>query len=486
MTTGACLNAQTTSSAPSLSPPAVQRSEPGDAASAAPEAAPATTPDAPQDDYEALFNERVKSVVAVEMFVQNEIDRDPLGTVGVVFDEEGRIILVDSSIPSWLPPERFKDIRVRPLGQDVEGYPARYLGQDFLTGYHFIQLEEGLKDFIPVTRWGKADLKTGQFLWGVGVMNKPWHFMPYFLSSRLSAIEKLPWELGFTVRSVTAPGSALFDSQGRFAGWGGRPSTEEKLLILDAGQQRPVGLQDLRETNAFLTVDRFYEFIQRVPSTPLGDPRPWLGATGMQPLSREVAQFLGLEGQGAVVVSDIIEASPAAKADLRSKDIITEIDGEPLPKLRPDVIIPRYVETEIGQHAIGDTLTLTVIRGDEEKQIEIELSEQPKVLKEAEREYYPGIGLGIREFLLMDGIARRELRTDVGGVVADFIKPNSKVSAGGLQTGDWIKEIDGTEINTFAQAAQILSTIESDKGKSEIVMLVERDNETKVLRIKLK
>jgi serine protease Do len=438
------------------------------------------------DDFEALFNARAKSVVAVEMFVQNEIDREPVGAIGVVFDAEGRIILMDSAIPSWLPPERFKDIRVRPLGQDVEGFKGHYLGQDYLTAFHFIQLDEGQENFTPVTQWGKADLKTGQFLWGLGVMSKPWHFMPYFLSSRLSAIEQLPWEIGFTVREVTTPGSAVFDAQGRFAGWGGRPSTEEKLLILDATQQRPVGIQDLRETNAFLTVDRFYDFIQRVPSQPVGDPRPWLGATGLQPLSREVAQFLGLEGQGAVVVSDIIEDSPAAKAGLQGKDVIVALDGVPLPKLRPDVIIPRYLDTQLASHQIGDKVTLTVIRGDEEKQVEVELGAQPKVLKEAEREYYPELGLGIREFLLMDGIARRELRADVGGVVADFIKPNSKASSGGVQTGDWIKEIDNTEITSFAQAQQVLSAIESDKDRSEAVFLVERNNETKVLRIKLK
>ncbi|QYY34711.1 PDZ domain-containing protein [Ruficoccus sp. ZRK36] len=444
-----------------------------------------TAPEVLPENFESQFDERIKSVVAVELFVQNEIDRDPVGAIGVVFDAEGRIILMDNTIPSWLPPERFKDIRVRPLGQDVEGFKGRYLGQDYLSGNHFIQLEEGRDQFTPITEWGKADPKTGQFLWGIGVMSKPWHFMPYFLCSRLSAVEKLPWEMGFGVRAMTTPGAPVFDAQGRFAGWGARPSTEEKLLILDGSTQRPVGLQDLRESNAYLSVERFYEFIQRVPSSPMGDPRPWLGATGMQPLSREVAQFLGLEGQGAVVLSDIIEASPADKAGLESKDVIVKIDGEPLPKLRPDVIMPRYVDTELMRRQIGDKVTLTVIRGDEEKDIEVEMGKQPKVLKEAEREYYADLGLGIREFLLLDGVARRELRTGVGGVVADFIKPNSKASSAGVQPGDWIKEIDGTEINSFAQAKQVLSNIESDNGRSEAVFLVERNNETKVLRLKL-
>ena len=61
-----------------------------------------------------------------------------------------------------------------------------------------------------------------------------------------------------------------------------------------------------------------------------------------------------------------------------------------------------------------------------------------------------------------------------------------KASSGGVQVGDWIQEIDNTEITSFAQARQVLSAIESDKDRNEAVFLVERNNETKVLRIKLK
>ena len=166
------------------------------------------------DDFETLFEERAKSVVAVEMFVQNEIDREPVGAAGVVFDGEGRIILLDGAIPSWLPPERFKDIRVRPLGEDVEGFKARYLGQDFLTGYHFIQLEEGLDSFVPITTWGRAELKRGQFLWGIAVMSKAWHFMPYYLSSRLSAVEKLPGSLALLCVRSARPGRSSLTHRG--------------------------------------------------------------------------------------------------------------------------------------------------------------------------------------------------------------------------------------------------------------------------------
>ncbi len=441
---------------------------------------------AAEPDYEAMFDERLKSVVVVELFVQRQIDREPVSATGAVIDEEGRIILIDSALPSWFPPEWFKDIRVRPPGEDVEGVPATYLGQDFLTGFHFVQMDEGAENYTPVTHWGQAELKRGQFLWGIAVMDKQWHFAPYYLSGRLAAIEKIPWDIGFTTTPATSPGSLVFDEQGRVAGWGGRITIEEKILVAEDGRQLPIGLKDTRDTAAFLAVDTFMEQIQRIPTEPIGDPRPYLGTSGLQPVTREVAQFLGLENQGAVVVSDIIEASPADKAGLKSKDIIVKLDGEPLPKRRPDFIVTRHFDNEISRHAIGDTITLTVIRGDEEQDISITLDKQPKVLKEALRAYYDELGLGIREFILLDGVARRELRVDVGGVVVDFIKPNSKANTAKLEPGDWIKEIDGTKINSFAQAEQIFDGVASDTGKAELVLLVERNNETKVLRVKLK
>ncbi|MEM8550557.1 MAG: PDZ domain-containing protein, partial [Verrucomicrobiota bacterium] len=206
----------------------------------------------------------------------------------------------------------------------------------------------------------------------------------------------------------------------------------------------------------------------------------------MQPISHEVAQFHGLEGQGEVVISDVIYKITAEKSGLMGKDIVVKLDGEPLPKLRPDLIIPRYLETQILRKQPTDTIKLSVIRGNEELELEVPMTEQPKSVKEADRKYYDELGLAIREFLLSDGIIRRELRTDAGGVVADFIKPNSRFSAAELRPGDWVKEIDGTKINSFAQAEQILDGVSSDQGKDELVLLVERNNETKVLRVKLK
>ena len=59
-----------------------------------------------------------------------------------------------------------------------------------------------------------------------------------------------------------------------------------------------------------------------------------------------------------------------------------------------------------------------------------------------------------REFVYGDAIARRLKIADTAGVVAHFVKGNSPVAIAGLRTDDWIKEIDGVEVKTFAAATE--------------------------------
>ena len=71
-------------------------------------------------------------------------------------------------------------------------------------------------------------------------------------------------------------------------------------------------------------------------------------------------------------------------------------------------------------------------------------------------------------------------------MVAHFVKASSPAAAAGLRPEDWIKEIDGADVKTFAAAKAKLAEIEGDLARSEFVMLVARGNETAVLRVKLK
>ena len=162
------------------------------------------------------------------------------------------------------------------------------------------------------------------------------------------------------------------------------------------------------------------------------------------------------------------------------------LDGRPLPRLKPDPVVATYVEREIDRHRPGDELPFTVLRDNQRLELKVTLGDEPKIIREAERKYFERLGFTVREFLYGDGMARRVKLADQAGVIVDFVKSNSPAAMGGLEFDDWIREIDGKEIKTYAEAVAALAAIEADQDRPEFVLLTSRGSETAVRRVKLK
>ena len=71
------------------------------------------------------------------------------------------------------------------------------------------------------------------------------------------------------------------------------------------------------------------------------------------------------------------------------------------------------------------------------------------------------------------------------GVMVHFVKPGSAAATAGLRPDDWVREIDGTGVKSYAEAVDKLTAIETDIVRAEFVLLVSRSGETQVLRVKL-
>jgi serine protease Do len=140
----------------------------------------------------------------------------------------------------------------------------------------------------------------------------------------------------------------------------------------------------------------------------------------------------------------------------------------------------------VDRRAPGDPLALTVLRGTERVELKVSLGDEPKLLREAARKFFDRLGFTAREFVYGDAIDRHVKIADTTGVVAHYVKPSSPSAVAGLRQEDWIKEIDGVDVKTFAQATAKLAEIERDLARTEFVLLVARGGETAVLRVKLK
>ena len=434
-----------------------------------------------------LFNERLKSVVAVEFFVQDEIERHPVSVQGTVVDTNGTIILPGAAILPGVPPSQLKDFKVYRPGS-IEPSNATYLGQDALTGWHFIRVEEKLRNqLVPISHYDAvtADPVLSEELWGIGLRNKDEDFMPYFLSARVAMVTKLPQKTAILATEVAGPGLPVFNSAGQLAGLAQTSFGQNFLLFSHNQNATPILLVNVEESSVVLLADEVLPNLGRIPQSVTGRPIAWFGAYGLQPVDPEVAKLLKLENQPGVVLSDLMDGSPAVKAGLKERDIVLALDGQPLPRLKPDRVVPGYFGQELLRRRPGDVVTLTVSRDGTRQEIKVTLGDEPKLVREADRHYFERLGFTAREFLATDGIANRIKPSEQQGVVAQFVKPGSPVGTAGLRPDDWVREIDGDEIKTYEQAMKKLTQIEAEKNRSEFVLLVSRGGETSVLRVKL-
>ncbi len=443
-------------------------------------------------DLVGLWAERVNSVVAVEFFTETELDRRPSFSYGTVIDTQGTVILPSAAVNPRATPAQLKDFRVYRPGRPVTAYHAgEYIGQDPLTDWHFIRIEPaGREGLVPITAYAGA--KPGvpalaEEIWGIGLRKKDEDFAPYFLNGHVAMVQTIPRKTALATMDVTGPGLPVFNRQGQFLGLGAVGFGQTFLMFSERmrGGQGIV-LIDSEECAAFLTAEEILPYLGRIPTEVHGRPWAWLGANGLEPVDPEVARFLKIEAQAGLVVSEVLEGSPAEKAGLQERDILLALDGQPLPRLKPDAVVAAYVDNEITRRAPGTTLGLTVLRGTERVELTATLEDGPLSPREVERRYFEQLGLTIRAFTYGDGVNRRVKVADHAGVIAHFVKPNTPISTAGLQTDDWIKEIDGAEVRTFADAAEKLAAIQADAARSEFVMLASRGGETAVLRVKLK
>ena len=437
---------------------------------------------------EELFLERSKSLVFVEYFIQREVDRQNSDGVALVISGDGLLICLPNVFPDWVPPEKYRDIKAYPAENPLgEGFEVTYVGQDWVNGWHYLKIDdmELAGEYLkPITDYEVGTASIGEPVWGICMTPGDLDYITYYREGKLSTVQPLPMDTAFVTDEVAVPGGPVFLEDGRFAGWAGRALPMERDMWIGSEFFR-ANIRNPDESHMYILADFFLDELgARIPDNPLEHKRPWIGISGTQPMDKETARFMGLTDQGVVIVSEVLPETPADLAGLKDRDLILAINGKVIPRLKPDSVLQAYFEREILLSKIGEPLTMTVMRGDERLEMEVVPRLSPTVMKEAKREYFDSLGVTLREFITLDALQRREDHRDKKGAIVNFIRPNSPAAAGNLSPGDWVQEIGGVTVETFAEAVAQLQANLDDDSLEEVVLLVERSNETAVLRLR--
>jgi len=97
---------------------------------------------------------------------------------------------------------------------------------------------------------------------------------------------------------------------------------------------------------------------------------PYMGILYQWTGGAQARQLRVSEKQG-VLVGQVESGSPANRAGIQPGDLITQIDGQPI---ADEATLPKTIQ----RHKPGDTIELTIARGDQEREVQVSLAERPR------------------------------------------------------------------------------------------------------------
>lgn len=364
---------------------------------------------------------------------------------GVIISPDGYIVTNNHVIDGAV------DIRVTMSNREV--LPAKLVGADPLTDLAVIKVNA---TNLPSVPWGNsAGLHPGQTVLAFG---NPYGYRFTVTRGIISALNRpnpdpsdrrKPGEFIQTDAAINPgnSGGALVDARGELIGI-------NTFLISSSGSFSGMGFAIPSQ------------IVQPTVETLIRDGKVTHGFIGIQisDVTPDNAKFFQMNQAVGAIVSEVGPDTPAAKAGLRTGDVITELDGKP-------VTDAGQLQMTVGQKRPGDTIHLLVVRDSKSTNIAVTLAA-------------PGNGKGTETAGGDHGKARwglsladltpevrNELQTrkSVQGAMVEEVQPGSPADNAGLQRGDVIMEVNRRAVKSSAEVAEALSSVPS--GQDALVLV---------------
>ena len=208
--------------------------------------------------------------------------------------------------------------------------------------------------------------------------------------------------------------------------------------------------------------------------------RGWIGVQ-IQPVTKDIADSLGLKKAEGALVAQPQADSPAEKAGIVAGDVITAVNGK-------DVKDARDLAKKIGSMSPDTTVKLSVIHKGSEKTISLSLGKMPKKVEEASagsgndqnQDKDGNIELGKLGLTLAP--ADRVAGAGKEGVVVTDVDSSGTAAEHGFSTGDVILEVAGKSVSTPADVRKAIASVRSE-GKRTVLMRVKKTDGTRFVAL---
>ena len=351
---------------------------------------------------------------------------------------------------------------VQVTADDGTVYPAKVVGTDPKTDLALIKVD-GNKDF-PFVKFAEHSPKVGD--WVVAVGN------PFGLGGTVTAgiVSARGRDIGAgpydDYVQIDAPinkgnsGGPAFDVNGNVIG-------VNTAIFSPSGGSVGIGF-DIPADTAKMVVAQLKEKGHVT--------RGWLGVQ-IQPVTSDIADSMGLKKAAGAMVDEPQSGSPAAKAGIKSGDVITAVNGV-------QVKDARELARTIGMMAPDTSIKLDVVRDGEPRSITATLAEVPNE-QQAKTDNdsaqptsgVPHLGLQVAPASEVSGAGDK-------GVVITAVDPDGPAAEQGFRSGNIILEVGGKPVANAGDVRKALSEAKS-QGKHQVLIRAKMGDSTRFVALPL-
>lgn len=370
---------------------------------------------------------------------------------GVIISPDGYIVTNNHVVQGAI------DIHVTMSNRDV--YTAKLIGTDPLTDLAVIKINA---TNLPSVQWGPTpELRPGELVLAFG---NPYGFRFTVTRGIISALnrpnpEADPRKPGEFIQTDAAinpgnSGGALVDARGQLIGI-------NTFLISPTGSFSGMGFAIPTEVAEPIV----NELIKN------GHVRHGLMGVTITDVTPENAKFFDMQKAEGAVVTQVNPDSAGEKAGLKTGDVITGLNGQP-------VTDAGELQMKVGQQQPGTTIHLQVSRNGNTTNIPVTLesmngSSGDEVAQDGNGKGRWGLGLAD-----LTPEVRQQIQApqSVQGAVVENVRSGTPADYAGLQQGDVIVSVNRKPTRNASEVAQALANV--PQGQDALVLVWTRGGDT--------
>lgn len=193
--------------------------------------------------------------------------------------------------------------------------------------------------------------------------------------------------------------------------------------------------------------------------------RGYLGIV-IQPLTAELAESFGMKQGEGILIAQVSDDAPAAKAGLRQGDVIVAYRGEPVSDVG-------NFRNRVALTAPGSTQALTIVRDGERQDVEVTIGTLTPEALAATGATQSSEELGLTVQTLTEQLAEQFGGRAGEGVLVTEVKPDSIAATAGIETGTLILQVNRQRVSDVGEFQRAIA---AGRDGGRVLLLLRKDD----------